>query len=341
MNGARSVWMAVAVMVVAAAAAPAIEIGEPCPPLKGIDQSDQVRDLQAYLGRKYVVVIFYPRDFTPLSIPMAEQLERDHLQFAGRNAVVFAVSNEHPRMHAAFAKHYRLSCPLIADQKDVWRKAFGIEADSGTVSSFIVDLSGKVAGVFRKVTQAGEHVKQLHEELLKLGADRFGYQVGKLAPDVTLPLYRGRQDELFELRSLRGKPVVLLFLCGPKDYTCSQCRALLAGLEQQYSVINELGAEVVVISRGTDTPGSILSTVRQDGLNLPFPVLIDEHQEAASALAALASGRSRTTLIVLDEAGVLRFRRGVVGYHHPEPGHAIEALNTVRARSSTSADPEE
>jgi peroxiredoxin Q/BCP len=314
-----------------AASASAIDVGQPCPVLTGVDQAGDTENLQDYLGTKYVVLVFYPRDFTPLSDELAEQLAREYMNFSSRNTIVFGVCNEHPQMHAAFADYYKVPCTLIADEGDAWRRAFGVEGHADSICSFVVDMSGKVAAVLADATEPREHVRQLAAAIKDLGADRFSFKVGRLAPNVVLPLFRGKEGEKFDLRSLRGRPVVIWFLCGPPGFTCSQCRELLADLEKRYAQFQERGVDVVVISRDGDVPGSTISTaIRHDNLKLPFIVLIDDKQEAAWAFGAITAGRSRTTLAILDVGGVVRFLQRVVNYKHPGVDIALQAIDNIR-----------
>jgi peroxiredoxin Q/BCP len=312
-----------------AAPARALEVGDACPELSGLDQSTRQRGLAEYLGRKFIVVTFYPKDFTPLSMAMAKQFARSYGEFARHNAIVFAVSNEHPRMHAAFADRFQLPCPVIADVDDAWRRAFGAETQTETLCTYIIDLKGKIAKVYADVTDGTSHVKTMTSDLLDVGAKNFGFKEGDFAPDITLPRLGQEKPEPFQVKSLRGQAVALWFTCGPPGFTCSQCRTLMTELEQRYAEFQALGAEVVVIAREGPVPGSLLSTIKLDNLEPSFPVLMDDDQEAAWSFGAVTAGRSRTTMAVLDKNGVVQGLRRIVSYRHPSLENALELLGKM------------
>jgi peroxiredoxin len=237
-------------------------------------------------------------------------------------------------MHASFAKRYALPCLVIADQVDAWRHAFGADDQNEALCSFIVNVDGKIAKIYRDQTNPDFHVKMLASDLEDLGAGNFGFKEGNVAPDITLPPLGQEGDSPFQVKSLHGKSVVLWFTCGPPGFTCSQCRALLAELVQRYPEFQQRDAEVVIVACEGPNAGSLLSTAQLDGLTFPFPVLIDTDLEAAWAFGAVTANRSRTTMAVLNKEGVVVGLRRIVNYRHPAVDDALAMLQAASSEGS-------
>ena len=125
---------------------------------------------------KYVVIYFYPKDDTPGCTKEACYF-RDHYEdFADAGAEVFGISGQSVESHKKFAEKYDLPFDLLSDEKKevvekygVWkeksmygRKYMGVER-----STFIIDKSGKIRKIFRKVKVA-DHNKEVKEALKEL-----------------------------------------------------------------------------------------------------------------------------------------------------------------------------
>jgi hypothetical protein len=117
-------------------------------------------------------------------------------------------------------------------------------------------------------------------------------RVGDPAPALALSDARGRP---FDLRALRGKPVLLLYL----DTACAHCRALLAHLRE--APLAGADAVFVVISAGDmrrDLPGEAIALVDPDWASAatfgvrgtPAAVLIDDAGAWAQAAVHGGSG---------------------------------------------------
>src|SRR5581483_1462426 len=101
-------------------------------------------------------------------------------------------------------------------------------------------------------------------------------QIGKPAPDFTLPSGSG---EAVSLRALRGKQVVLYFY--PKDDTL-ECAIEACGFRDAIAQLSKAGAVVLGVSR--DGPGSHQRFSRK--FNLPFRLLSDPDGRVARAYGA-------------------------------------------------------
>lgn len=129
--------------------------------------------LSDYRGKKNVVLVFYPLDFSPVCTSENECLREDYSEFDTAGAQVLGVSVDSVWTHLAFAKQMGLKYPLLADfhPRGEVAKKYGLYAeDKGTTAraTVIVDRGGKVVWVKEQErTQARDNTVIL-EELAKL-----------------------------------------------------------------------------------------------------------------------------------------------------------------------------
>jgi peroxiredoxin len=127
----------------------AIAVGQSAPEFTLKDQSQKEVKLSDYRG-KNVVLIFYPRDWSPICTNEHACFVNDLKQFEGLNAQVLGLSVDSVWSHKAFADKMGISYPLLADfhPRGAVAEKFGLYlADKGITGRAIaiVDKGGKVA----------------------------------------------------------------------------------------------------------------------------------------------------------------------------------------------------
>lgn len=123
--------------------------------------------------------------------------------------------------------------------------------------------------------------------------------VGDLAPDFELP---GTGEKTYRLADYRGRKLVLAFY--PGDFT-AVCTKQFCSYRDQGEKLDGLGADVLGIS-----PQSVESHerfTREKSLNVPL--LADEDKAVAKAYGVLAGPMVRRAIFVIDEEGVVRYRK--------------------------------
>jgi len=80
--------------------------------------------LADYAG-EWVVLYFYPRDFTPGCTLEAQRFQRDLLEYQARNAQVIGVSADDVDSHEEFCDSEGLVYPLLSDPDGAVSKAYG------------------------------------------------------------------------------------------------------------------------------------------------------------------------------------------------------------------------
>ena len=120
---------------------------------------------------KWVVLYFYPKDFTGGCTLEAHNFQRDLDQYTKLNAVIVGVSVDTAESHKSFCAKEKLNFKLLSDADAKVSERYGSVMDyQGTKLSarntFIINPEGKIAKVFLKVNP------QTHsEEVLATLAD--------------------------------------------------------------------------------------------------------------------------------------------------------------------------
>jgi len=139
------------------------------------DQDGKKVSLNDFKG-KNIVLYFYPKDNTSGCTKEACNFRDDFPDFKKLKAVILGVSPDSVQSHKKFADKFDLPFRLLSDEKKlvlekygVWkeksmygRKYMGVER-----STFIIDKTGKVRKIFRKVKVA-DHNKEVMEALREL-----------------------------------------------------------------------------------------------------------------------------------------------------------------------------
>lgn len=120
------------------------------------------------LRGKWVVLYFYPKDFTPGCTLEAQRFQRDLAKYQAKNTLVVGVSADSVNTHAEFCSAEGLKFPLLADEDGSVSKVYG--SWMGYLSmrhTFIIDPSGILRERMVKVAPA-VHSTEVLERLAEL-----------------------------------------------------------------------------------------------------------------------------------------------------------------------------
>lgn len=135
------------------------EVGSAAPAFKLTSNEGKQVSLNDYKG-KFVVLYFYPKNFTSGCTLEAKNFERDMPKYEAAGAVVLGVSVDTADSHKEFCAKEGLSFKLLSDTDASVSTAYGsvMEYNGAKLSarnSFIIDGKGKIVKVFTKVKPAG------------------------------------------------------------------------------------------------------------------------------------------------------------------------------------------
>jgi thioredoxin-dependent peroxiredoxin len=111
--------------------------------------------LKDFRGR-WVVIYFYPKDFTSGCTVEAHNFQRDQQQYAQRNTVVLGVSVDSVDSHKRFCAKEGLNFKLLADSDHRVVSAYGSLINLGVTKiasrhTFIIDPQGMIARSYTSV----------------------------------------------------------------------------------------------------------------------------------------------------------------------------------------------
>ncbi len=142
-----------------------LKVGDTAPDFSLLDERGLPVSLKDYLGKKVVVLYFYPKDFTPGCTAEACSFRDDYKPIQDKGAVVIGVSLDSVESHLKFSEKYMLPFTILSDHKKEVAKAYGVLGVGGFLAkrvTFIINKDGKITHVLTKV-----YVKRHSEEVLK------------------------------------------------------------------------------------------------------------------------------------------------------------------------------
>ncbi|MBA4039990.1 MAG: peroxiredoxin [Planctomyces sp.] len=151
----------------AQAPARSIGVGDALPPLRLTDHAGAVVETASLRGR-WVVLFFFPKDFTPGCTAQACAMRDGYEEFARLGAVVIGVSSDTPERHRTFASWLGLPFHLISDAGGQLRRELGVPRTLWVIPgrvTYVVDPSGVVRHVFNSQMRFGAHVRQALETI--------------------------------------------------------------------------------------------------------------------------------------------------------------------------------
>jgi len=178
MNKTRMILVLLALVAVAlpgmvGAAGNLPEVGQTAPDFQLKSNEGKEVSLNDYRG-KWVVLYFYPKDFTSGCTIEARNFQRDLPSYEKANSVILGVSVDTAESHQDFCAKEGLAFKLLADTESKVSDSYGsvMEYQGKKLSArntFIIDPEGKVAKVFTgvKVAKHSEEVLAALAELQK------------------------------------------------------------------------------------------------------------------------------------------------------------------------------
>jgi peroxiredoxin Q/BCP len=175
----KMLWTVLVIAGVAAAgwfglsalAAESPKAGAEAPRIQGKDQTGQDWKLAEVIGKKIVLLYFYPKDDTPGCTKQAcglrdrmEDLQKDNVEVVG-------VSFDSAESHQKFIAKHHLNFRLLADTDGAIADAYGVRRAPGIKFakrvSFLIGLDGRIAHVTDSPS-ADTHLAEMKDAVAKL-----------------------------------------------------------------------------------------------------------------------------------------------------------------------------
>ncbi len=138
--------------------------GDPAPNFTMRDAQGNTSMLTDLKGKFDIVVYFYPEDFTPGCTTQAAEFSRDYGKFREAGIEIVGVSPNNEESHEKFRQKMSIPYPLVADMEKEVSKSYGVyglkkfmgrEYMGVNRSTFVIDKTGRIVKIFKKVKPAG------------------------------------------------------------------------------------------------------------------------------------------------------------------------------------------
>jgi peroxiredoxin Q/BCP len=172
-------WISAAALATAALATaalpvlaePSIGVGQIAPRFSGHDQDGHKWELSRHLGKRYVLLYFYPTDDTAGGTAEACGLRDNLVEFKMAGVEVVGVSADGKKSHKKFAFKNNLGFPLLADTSGQIADAYGAwmggDRKMDRRMSFLIGLNGRILRITNSPDPA-IHLKEMAEAIVQL-----------------------------------------------------------------------------------------------------------------------------------------------------------------------------
>lgn len=149
-----------------------VHIGDKCPDFQLPDAKGEMIRISEFIGKKKLVIYFYPKDDTPGCTKEACSFRDNYEDFKDYDCEVIGISSDNEQKHASFASKYQLPFILLADKEKVARKLFNVPGNlfgliPGRVT-YIIGLDGIIKGIYNSQINPLGHINSALEMVRKL-----------------------------------------------------------------------------------------------------------------------------------------------------------------------------
>lgn len=147
-----------------------LKVGDTIPEFTLKDQHGNTFSSTHLLGKKPMVIYFYPKDDTPGCTKEACSFRDSYEDFNDLGAEVIGISGDSVTSHSKFAEKYRLPFILLSDRNNEVRKAFKVGKSMLILpgrETYVTDKNGKIIMVFNNLLNAEKHITEAINALKK------------------------------------------------------------------------------------------------------------------------------------------------------------------------------
>jgi peroxiredoxin Q/BCP len=146
------------------------KVGDKAPLVEGKDQDGKTWKLSDEVGKKVVLLYFYPKDDTPGCTTEACGFRDRIADLKKENVEVVGVSFDSAESHQKFISHHNLNFTLLADTDGKIADVYGTKMADRNMSrrvSFLIGTDGKIVHV-TNVPKAETHLSVMKEAVERL-----------------------------------------------------------------------------------------------------------------------------------------------------------------------------
>lgn len=139
------------------------------------DKEGKSHELNDIIGKKNIIIYFYPKDFTPGCTIQAEEFTESYKEFKENDIEIIGISPDSEESHIKFREKMNIPYMLASDTDNSISKMYGVyglkkfmgkEYYGVNRSTFLIDKNGKIEKIFQKVKPAG-HSKEVLKHFIE------------------------------------------------------------------------------------------------------------------------------------------------------------------------------
>ena len=145
-----------------------VAVGDLAPDFTLPDQLGKRVRLGELVGKKSVVLYFYPKDATPGCTAEARAFRDAYDTFTAADTEVLGVSSDSIKSHKRFAARHQLPFRLLSDRDGAVRALYGVERTLGILPgrvTYVIDRDGVVQHMYSSQLAATRHVREACQAL--------------------------------------------------------------------------------------------------------------------------------------------------------------------------------
>lgn len=141
-----------------------LKVGDKCPSFSLNNQKGEKIDISNIIGRKNILIYFYPKDETYGCTQQACSFRDAYDEFLEYDCEVFGISSDDKKSHDNFSNKHNLNFDILSDVNNEVRNMFGVPRSlfglvSGRVT-YLVDKKGEIVWIFNSQINAKKHIEE-------------------------------------------------------------------------------------------------------------------------------------------------------------------------------------
>lgn len=150
-----------------------LKVGQVIPQFTLSDQDGKLFNSNDLVGKKTLVIFFYPKDYTPGCTIEVCSFRDSYEEFTELGAVVIGISSDSENTHRRFASKYKLPFKLLADRQKKVYSLFQVESKLFNLlpgrETYVVNKEGRIKMVFNSIN-ASKHMEKALNAVKKLNS---------------------------------------------------------------------------------------------------------------------------------------------------------------------------
>lgn len=147
-----------------------LAVGDMVPSFSLRDQHDSIFNISDYIGKKILVIYFYPKDESSGCTKEACSFRDNYDKFIKAGTMVIGINSGTVESHRKFIQNHQLPFILLSDPGNKVLKMFGVKSKffiSGR-ETFVVDDTGKIVFTFDSFVNGPAHEKEALQFIEKM-----------------------------------------------------------------------------------------------------------------------------------------------------------------------------